>query len=934
MDTSESSTMKMAASCARKTTWTYSMMEGFLLVLHLLVGCMLVSAVDKNNFKTCSQSSFCQRNRDLKSGNSPYEALMDTLKISDDLLQLVVLNSATGGKLQLELIGLDQSIVRLRIKDPFNRRYEVPDVVQPDLQKSRWKVVQSSGSLEAKLPQDVTVRLTPHPLRLDLLQKDDVVISVNSRGLMNYELQSEKKSPRSPEQEGLGAGEEDPEEPNNWEETFKTHKDSRPKGPTSVGVDFCFPGFDHVYGIPEHADTFALKTTVSTDPYRLYNLDVFEYELYNPMALYGSVPYMLAHNSERTVGLLWLNAAETWIDISSNTADKSMFNRMLDLVRDTEVPQVDTHWFSESGILDVFFFMGPTAEEVMYQYALVTGMPQFPPLFAIAYHQSRWNYNDEDDVKSVDAKFDEHDIPCDVIWLDIEHTDGKRYMTWDSHKFSHPEEMQNQVAAKGRKFVASADPHLKRDDNYRMYREARELDLMIKNPDGSEYEGWCWPGSSSYPDFTRADTRNWWAEQLSLENYKGSTPHLFTWNDMNEPSVFNGPEVTMHKDAIHQDGWEHRDVHNLYGLYVHMATVDGQHRRSNGKERSFVLSRAFFTGSQKYGAIWTGDNEASWEHLKISMPMLLSISIAGIPFIGADVGGFFKNPEPELLTRWYQAAAFQPFFRAHAHLDTKRREPWLLPPNMMDVVRMAIRTRYALLPYWYTAFYKASKTGQPVMRPMWLAFPDDPKTFAMEDQFMIGDSLLVEPVTSKGASSVSVYFPGQDTIWYDVKTAQKYTGPSTQTIYVNLEKIPVFQRGGTIVPRKERVRRCSFLGIEDPYTLIVALDTKHQASGQLYMDDGHSLDFKSGFFQYKHISFQNNVIQSRSLDMNARYKTKSWLERVVVLGMEKSPSSIQLSGDLIETHNVEFSFNEDSKVLVIRKPEVNMATDWVMTLRQ
>ncbi|XP_038066335.1 neutral alpha-glucosidase AB-like isoform X2 [Patiria miniata] len=924
----------MAASCARKTTWTFSMMEGSLFILYLLVGIALVSAVDRNNFKTCSQSSFCKRNRDLDSGNSPYEALMGTLLISDDLVQLAVLNSATGIRLQLELHGLDQSTVRLRIKDPVNRRYEVPDVVQPNLQKSRWTVVQSSGSFEATLASDVTVRLTAKPLRLDVLQNGYIIISVNSRGLMNYEQQREKKSPKSPEEEGEEAVDEEPEEPGMWEETFKTHKDSKPKGPESVGVDFSFPGFAHVYGIPEHADTFALKTTVSTDPYRLYNLDVFEYELYNPMALYGSVPYMLAHNSERTVGLLWLNAAETWIDISSNTADKSMFNRMLDLVRDMEVPQVDTHWFSESGIMDVFFFMGPTAEQVMYQYATVTGMPQLPPLFAVAYHQSRWNYNDEDDVKNVDAKFDEHDIPCDVIWLDIEHTDGKRYMTWDSHKFSHPEDMQNQVAAKGRKFVASADPHLKRDDNYRMYREARELDLMIKKPDGSDYEGWCWPGSSSYPDFTRTDTRNWWAEQLSLENYKGSTPNLFTWNDMNEPSVFNGPEVTMHKDAKHQDGWEHRDVHNLYGLYVHMATVDGQHKRSNGKERSFVLSRAFFTGSQKYGAIWTGDNEASWEHLKISMPMLLSISVAGIPFIGADVGGFFKNPEPELLTRWYQAAAFQPFFRAHAHLDTKRREPWLLPPNMMDIVRTAIRTRYALLPFWYTAFYKASKTGIPVMRPMWQGFPDDEETFAMEDQFMIGDSLLVKPVTDKGATSVSVYFPGQDMVWYDVNTVQKYTGASTQSVYVNLEKIPVYQRGGTIIPRKERVRRCSALGLDDPYTLIVALDTKQQASGQLYMDDGHSFDFQSGLYQYKQITFQNNVIQSRSIDMNGRYQTKSWLERVVVIGLEKSPSSIELSGDFISTHNVEFSFNEENKVLVIRKPEVNMGIDWVMAFKK
>ncbi|XP_033624529.1 neutral alpha-glucosidase AB-like [Asterias rubens] len=929
----------MAASYVGKKTWPFLKMSHSNLLLHLLVGCVLVSAVDRNNFKKCDQSSFCKRNRKLQPGNSPYAAVMESVKISDSLIEMDVLNTANGVLLSLELHGMEMNTARLRIKESGKKRYEVPDVVQPHLIKSRWTVSQTRDSLEASLQNGITVRLTASPLRLDVMEEDNVLISVNSRGLMNFEHLREKKSPKPPGEEGRegeeGEAQQDvAEEPGMWEETYKSHTDHKPKGPTSVGMDFSFPGFDHVYGIPEHADSFALKTTVSTDPYRLYNLDVFEYELYNPMALYGSVPYMLAHSSERTVGLFWLNSAETWIDISSNTADKSMFNRMLDFMkRDSEVPQVDTHWFSESGIIDVFFLLGPTTEQVMYQYATITGMPSMPPLFSIAYHQCRWNYNDEDDVKNVDAKFDENDIPYDVIWLDIEHTDGKRYMTWDSHKFSHPIEMQNQVAAKGRKMVTIVDPHLKKDSGYHLNREAIDNGYVVRTHDNNDYEGWCWPGSSSYPDFTRADVRSWWADKLSYENYKGSTPNLFTWNDMNEPSVFNGPEVTMHKDTVHADGWEHRDVHNVYGYYVHMATVDGQIKRSGGKERPFVLSRAFFAGSQRYGAIWTGDNEASWDHLKMSIPMLLSIGVAGIPFIGADVGGFFKNPDPELLTRWYQAGSFQPFFRAHAHLDTKRREPWLLPPHMTDIVRKAIRTRYALLPYWYTGFYKSSNTGSPVMRPMWQEFPEDESTFSMDNQYMIGESLLVKPVTDPGANSVSVYFPGENVVWYDVNTLEKFVGPSTQSVFVNLEKIPVYQRGGTIVPRKERVRRCSTLGIADPYTLIVALDTKQEAAGQLYMDDGHSFDYKSGLFQYKHITYKNNIIQSRSVDMNGRYQTKSWLERVVVIGVARSPKVIELSGDTISTHHVEFSFNQSNNVLVIRKPDVNMATDWLMSLK-
>ena len=208
---------------------------------------------------------------------------------------------------------------------------------------------------------------------------------------------------------------------------------------------------------------------------------------------------------------------------------------------------------------------------------------------------------------------------------------------------------------------------------------------------------------------------------------------------MNEPSVFNGPEITFHKDVKHGD-WENRDLHNLYGFYVHQATAEGQLLRSEQKERIFVLTRAFFAGSQRYGAVWTGDNLGEWGHLKASNPMLLTHSLVGITHIGADVGGFFKNPDPELLTRWYQAAAYQPFMRAHAHLDTNRREPYLMPEHNMKIIRDAIRARYSYLPYWYTLFYEGEQKGHPVMRPLWVEYPTDHETFRMDDEYLVGRS--------------------------------------------------------------------------------------------------------------------------------------------------------------------------------------------------
>jgi alpha 1,3-glucosidase len=242
-------------------------------------------------------------------------------------------------------------------------------------------------------------------------------------------------------------------------------------------------------------------------------------------------------------------------------------------------------------------------------------------------------------VAVVDGGFDANDIPYDVLWLDIEHTDGKRYFTWDSAYFPTPARMQDDVASRGRKMVTIVDPHIKRDSGWRLFKEAEEKGLYVKNKDGADFDGWCWPGSSSYLDMLSPNVRDWWAQQFSTKVYEGSTKNLYIWNDMNEPSVFNGPEITMHKDNLHVGGVEHRDVHNVYGYFYHMATADGLRKRGYEEwgpdgDRPFVLSRAFFAGTQRIGAIWTGDNEASWEHLKVSVPMLLSINIAGLPFSG------------------------------------------------------------------------------------------------------------------------------------------------------------------------------------------------------------------------------------------------------------------------------------------------------------
>uniref|UniRef100_A0A8C1U604 Integrator complex subunit 5 n=1 Tax=Cyprinus carpio TaxID=7962 RepID=A0A8C1U604_CYPCA len=831
---------------------------------------------------------------------SPYRALLETLELSDSRLTLQLINDNNKVHLLLELYRLQGNMTRVKINElkPLKPRFEVPDVLiaEPPTEPLSVLSKDDNGVVLSLGAENQRLIVSARPFRLDIMEGPEVLLSLNSRGLLAFEhLRLHKDTEK--EEDGL------------WEETFKSHTDTKPNGPTSISLDFSLPGVEHVYGIPEHADDLKLKTTDGGDPYRLYNLDVFQYELYNPMALYGSIPVMLAHNTQRTMGIFWLNAAETWVDISSNTAGKTVFGKMLDFVQgSSEKPQTDVRWISESGIIDVFIMLGPKPSDVFSQYASLTGTQSFPPLASLGYHQCRWNYNDQEDVKSVDQGFDQHDIPYDFIWLDIEHADGKRYFTWDPHKFPQPKEMLQGLMDKRRKMVSIVDPHIRVDSGYKIHNEITSKDFYVKNKDGRNYEGWCWPGNSGYPDFTKPEMRAWWASMFAYDQYEGSMENLFTWNDMNEPSVFNGPEVTMHKDALHGK-WEHRDIHNIYGLYVQMATAEGQIQRSGGIERPFVLTRAFFAGSQRYGAVWTGDNAAEWDHLKISIPMCLSLGLVGVSFCGADVGGFFKNPSTELLVRWYQTGAYQPFFRAHAHLDTTRREPWLFGPENTALIREVIRQRYALLPYWYQLFYQAHKTGMPVMRPLWVDYPKD---------------------TINSCFILFSFFYFQ--VWYDVHTFQKHNGAQNLYIPVTLSSIPVFQRGGSIIPRKDRVRRSSTCMENDPYTLYVALSPKKFAEGELYIDDGHSFNYDTKKeFIHRSLTFANNALTSSNLCPDCNFLTSSWIEKVLILGASK-PSKVLLKMDGKETP-VDFEFDTSMSVLTLRKPGMNAGADWTLLLQ-
>ncbi|KAK0168914.1 hypothetical protein PV327_002670 [Microctonus hyperodae] len=908
----------------------------------LLCFVFTVQSVDRDNFKTCEQSSFCRRCRKVEAGKSPYQLLSNTISQNYSTLFAELFNKDTGVYYVLQLTALEENTFRLHIneKNPLKPRYEVEHALQGVPNQIKLTISERTDDHTTVTNGPSKIVIYHIPLKIDSYFDDQLVISANARGLMRFEhLRTKVEKPAEGEEGAIveevtseypGDGAES--DPGAWEENFKSHHDAKPNGPEAIALDFSFPGAEFAYGIPQHADSFALKSTKGIDPYRLYNLDVFEYEVNERMALYGSIPVLYAHGKELTSGVFWHNAAETWVDIRSST-DNNVVESIVNFVSGgVKKPQVDAHFISESGVIDVFFLLGPSPLDTFRQYTTLTGVTPLPQLFTLGYHQCRWNYNDEQDVIDVNRHFDQYNISMDVMWLDIEYTDNKKYFTWDSRKFSKPLEMIENLTNVGRKLVVIIDPHIKRDNSYFIHNDATDNGYYVKHADGKDYEGWCWPGSSSYLDFFNPTIREYFGDQYGLDKFHGTTNDVYIWNDMNEPSVFNGPEITMPKDLIHYGGWEHRDVHNINGLMFTSVTYDALIKRSQGTRRPFVLTRSHFAGSQRSAAVWTGDNTAEWSHLRISYPMCLSTAVAGMSFCGADIGGFFKNPDTELFTRWNQAGIWLPFFRQHAHIETKRREPWLFDDDTTRRVRDAFALRYSYLPLWYTLFREHEIKGYPVIRPLWAHYPAEFNCFTIDDQLLVGDAILVRPVMEASVSEVTVYFPGEGKDkWYDINTMEEYSTPGNVRIPVNIDKTPVYQRSGTIVPRKMRNRRSTVAMKDDPYTLVVIGDDMKKASGTLYIDDETSFEYRQGKYIYLQLFFDRNVLSSKYIDKLNKFETKSWLERVNIVNAPQNVKSAKLitkSGN----STLEVNFNPGNKVLTIRKPAVNMGEEWSIEL--
>lgn len=615
------------------------------------------------------------------------------------------------------------------------------------------------------------------------------------------------------------------------------------------------PEDEHYFGLGDKPGPLDRRNEAFTD----WNTDAFGWQQ-STDPIYKSIPWFITFRKGVSAGIYFDNTWRASFDFNKEYRDGYSFG-------------------SEGGPLDFYVLYGPDPKDVVEKWAWLVGTTPMPPMWAFGYQQSRYSYYPEAEVKHIAETLRSQRIPADVIWLDIDYQYKYWPFTVDTERFPTFEQMIKDLRAEHFRTVIITDCHIADQPlaKYKPFEEGISGNHFVRNPDGSVYEGVVWPGKAVFPDFTHKPSRDWWGT-LYADFVKQGVSGF--WNDMNEPAIFLVPSKTMPDDTQHrieEPGFvtrttNHLEVHNIYGMQNSRGTFEGL-LRLEPNLRPFVMTRASFAGGHRYAATWTGDNSSTWDHLRQTTPQLLNLGLSGFSMAGADVGGFAGSPQAELLTRWLEVAAFQPIDRDHTATGTKPQEPWENGTSEdVSLRRHYIEERYRLLPYIYTTAEEMSRTGLPIMRPLFLEFPhgaadNGPLDLSTGNAFMLGPDLLVaqSPYPDE-VDDYSVALPPSS--WYDYWTGSRIDAASGRKgvdnaaiaqpevhISRTLETVPVFVRAGSILPEQPLVQSTDERP-QGPLTLRVYPPTTYGApcGGSLYLDDGVSYDFKKGDYLRVQIS--------------------------------------------------------------------------------
>ena len=636
-----------------------------------------------------------------------------------------------------------------------------------------------------------------------------------------------------------------------------------------------------------------------------WNTDTFSYPT-GTDPIYQSIPFFTALYDGRAYGLFLNNTFRTWFDMGAKSPDKYSFG-------------------ANGGELDYFVFTGSkdkSPKEVLADYANLTGKTPLPPIWALGNQQSRWSYFPESRVREIADGFRSRKIPLDVLYLDIDYMDGYRVFTWDKKRFPDPPKLISDLKKDGIQTVLIIDPGIKVVENYPVYKNGQNNNIFVKNPDGTELHRDVWPQSSAFPDFTDPKARAWFGAQYKDHIAEGVAEF---WNDMNEPGVFMNdktekPEVLHHPaktfpyDTPHKgDGLAdtHKRYHNVFGMQMARSTFEGV-KKIAPEKRPFVLTRAGFAGIQRFSAIWTGDNYASWDQLAMTIPMLTNMSVSGVPFVGGDVGGFNDRPSGELYARWLQAAALTPFFRSHSVGWAGNKEPWEYGDEFTAINRSTVELRYKFLPYLYTLFKEHENTGAPIMRPLWYEFPADKKTYLVADEYLVGSDLLVAPVVKEGLRTRSVYLPaGSD--WVNWWTGEKFAGGSEYTVDTPLDRLLIFGRAGAMFPMQGVIQNTGEMPTQPiTLTIIAGITSEKTVTATLWQDAGDGYAYQKKAWKTLHFEHRPGSIKIRR-EGEFKGQTLKFLE---VIGIAVQPKQMAADG-----REINFTFDAATKRLKAEIPD-------------
>ncbi len=580
---------------------------------------------------------------------------------------------------------------------------------------------------------------------------------------------------------------------------------------------------EHFYGFGERTGLLDKLSKVQTN----WTYDALDYDVLTDN-MYQAIPFFMALRPGVGYGLFFNTTFWSQFDIGAQQPG---------------VWRMET----QGSELDYYIIYGPEPAKILSTYTQLTGRMPLPPRWSLGYHQCRWSYESQDIVRQLAHEFRQRRIPCDVIHLDIDYMNGYRVFTWSPKRFADPKQLLHDLMQDGFKAVTIVDPGVKYEPeaDYEVFDEGLKNDYFVRKTDGGLFHGYVWPDKAVFPDFLRPEVRDWWG---SLHKSLTDIGIAGIWNDMNEPALDDRPfgdpgnKIAFPLDASQgpkEEGATHAEVHNLYGLTMAQAAYQGL-EKLRSTERSFVLTRSGYAGVQRWSAVWTGDNQSLWEHLEMSLPMLCNLGLSGVAFVGADIGGFAGNATAELFARWMQVGMLYPLMRGHSALTTAQHEPWVFGDRVEKICREYIELRYRLLPYLYTLFWEAATTGAPIVRPLLYHFPNDPQTFTLSDQVMLGSSLLAAPIYRPGVEHRAVYLP--EGRWYDWWSGEAIDGLTHILVHAPLERMPLYVRAGSIIPMAPVMQYVD----ERPLDQLTLRIWKGTGEWTLYEDDGHTFEYKTG----------------------------------------------------------------------------------------